>query len=222
MGAVQHLGRFLHGREEAEAARHEGDVVVDRLGHADNRERMAAPGGLLEQGIAAALRAVATDREQDVDLPPDQGVDRAADVNGAARGAEECAALLVDAGDDGRRQRDRIRADGRVEPLVAAPEPEHFPDAIAMLQLQENRADDVVQAGAQAAAGDDAGAGVRRIEEQPLARPGQLEEHLGRQGRLAGIPDDLLGNQQVVRHSPPDGRPESGLTENGNGHGTGS
>ena len=39
--AVDHLGRLLDGGEIAESPRNEGDVVVDRLRHADDGQRMA-------------------------------------------------------------------------------------------------------------------------------------------------------------------------------------
>ena len=42
-------------------------VVVDRLRDADHRERVALAPRLLEERVAAALRAVAADGEEDVD-----------------------------------------------------------------------------------------------------------------------------------------------------------
>ena len=40
--AIEHARRFLDGAEKSERARDEADVVVDRLRHADDRERVAA------------------------------------------------------------------------------------------------------------------------------------------------------------------------------------
>ena len=74
-----------------------------------------------------------------------------------------------------RRDRDRLDAARRVEPAVSAAEAEHFGDAIAVVQFKEERADDVVEARAQAPAGHDAGARLLRVEEEPLARAREFE-----------------------------------------------
>ena len=146
----QHLGGFLDGGEIAEGARHERHVVVDGLRDADHRQRVAALPGFLEQLVAAALRAVAADGEEDVHAAPDQVVHGEADVHRAARGAEHRAALLVDVVHELGRQHDRFRAAGGIQPLVAAAKAEHLLHAVGVVQFEEERADDVVQAGAQA------------------------------------------------------------------------
>ncbi len=84
VGAMQHLGRFLDRRQIAEGARDKGHVIINRLGNADDRQRMAAPLGFLEQGVAAALGAVAAEGEQDVHAAPDQVVHRQADIDRTA------------------------------------------------------------------------------------------------------------------------------------------
>ena len=63
----------------------------------------------------------------------------------------------------------------RDEPLVAVAETVDARDAVASGELRDDAADDVVQPRAQAAAGDDGGGGLGRIEEDLLARAGDLE-----------------------------------------------
>jgi hypothetical protein len=63
----------------------------------------------------------------------------------------------------------------RVEALVAVPDPENCGDSVVMVELQDDRPHDVVEARTEAAAGDDCGSNARRLEEQPLARAGSLQ-----------------------------------------------
>jgi hypothetical protein len=82
--------RLSRGRLEAEGALvDEVDVVVDRFGHAHHGDGQPAPGDLGGDGLGAAQRAVAPDREEDADAALDQRIDHAAEVLIAARRAQQ-------------------------------------------------------------------------------------------------------------------------------------
>lgn len=59
--------------------------------------------------------------------------------------------------------------------LVAVDEVDDFAHAMAVMQLEHKRADEVVEPGALAAAGEDASAGFLRFEEQAFAWASDLE-----------------------------------------------
>src|SRR5262249_17444824 len=64
---------------------------------------------------------------------------------------------------------------GPAPPPVTRAEPEDVADAVVVRQLQDQAADDVVQPGGQAAAGDDPHPGGRRVEEDALPGPARLQ-----------------------------------------------
>ena len=191
--AIEHARRFLDGAEKSERARDEADVVVDRLRHADDRERVAAFARFLEKIVPAALRAIAADGEEDVHAARDEVFHRAPYVHRPARRAENRAALLMNAIDELRRDLHRLDAARRIEPAVTAAKAEHLRDAVAVVQFEEERADDVVQPRTQPAARHDSRARLLRIEEKLLPRPRQLEL----QPRLRADLDSL-GNADLV------------------------
>ena len=69
------LLRDLERGGEAERAEDVHDVVVDRLGDADDGDLQSAAGDLFADCMGAALRAVAADAEQDVDALAVEEVD---------------------------------------------------------------------------------------------------------------------------------------------------
>ena len=86
---------------KAEALIDEHDVVVDRLGNADDGDlRRRARRSPRVICIAPAERAVAADDEQHVDAHLFQAIDDLGGVLLAARGAQDRAAMLVDVADD--------------------------------------------------------------------------------------------------------------------------
>jgi hypothetical protein len=91
--AIEHARGFLDSAEDSERARDEPDVVVESLWYADVRERVAATARFLVEIVRAALRAIATDGEENVHATRDEVVHRGADAHGAARGAEDRAAF---------------------------------------------------------------------------------------------------------------------------------
>ena len=76
---------------------------------------------------------------------------------------------------EARRNLNRFQAARRIEPTISAAETQHFGHAIAVMQFEKERADDVVQAGTKSAASDDSGARSFRIEEKFRERPGEFE-----------------------------------------------
>ena len=191
--AIEHARGFLDGAEESERARDEADVVVDGLRHADDGERVAAAARFLVEIVRAALRAVAADGEEDVHAARDEVVHRGADVHRTARGAENRAAFLMNAIDELRRDLHRLHAARGIEPAVAAAKAEHLGDAVAVVQFEKERADDVVEPGAQPAARHNARARLFRVEEKFRARAGQLELK-----SWLGTDFDPLGDAEVV------------------------
>ena len=94
------LGDFQR-RGEAERAKHIRDVVVDRLGNADDGDLQPATGDLFADLVSAALRAVAADAEQHVDPLAVEEIDHHGRILRPARTAEGRAAELVDFRDVG-------------------------------------------------------------------------------------------------------------------------
>src|SRR6476659_6321997 len=64
-----------------------------------------------------------------------------------------------------------------IEPAVTAAKAEHLLHAIAVVELEKERTNDVVQSGTKSAAGHDAGPRFLRVKEKLCARPGCLELH---------------------------------------------
>jgi hypothetical protein len=81
-----------------------------------------------------------------------------------------------------------------------------------MVQFEKEGTDDIIQAGAQSAAGDDAGAGPFGIEEQFCARASQLKKGPSRSRRLRAL-DDLFRDAEVVADRTSDWRGESRFTQ---------
>ena len=106
--------------------------------------------------LRAVQRAVAADHEQDVDAHLLEAVDDLLRVLAAARAAEDRAAVLVDAAHDvGVELHDLVPVAGD-EALVAVAEAEDPAHAVVARELHHQAADDVVEPGAETAAGDDA------------------------------------------------------------------
>ena len=91
--AIEHARGFLDRAKESERARDESDVVVDGLGDADDRERVAPAARFLVEIVRTALRAVATDGEENVNATRDEVIHRDAGIYRAARGAEDGASF---------------------------------------------------------------------------------------------------------------------------------
>jgi hypothetical protein len=71
----------------------------------------------------------------------------------------------VDVVDEFGRQHNRLLPAGGVETLKTAPEPKRLFHSVSVVQFVKQRADDVIQARAQPAAGDNPCPGSRGIKE---------------------------------------------------------
>ena len=120
--AVDRVGRDLHRGVEAEREVGAGDVVVDRLRHADHRQPV------LVQPAGDAHRVLAADRDDRVEAVLPHGRLHPLDavlvaVGVVARGGEDRAAERQDPGDGAHVER-HVAALG--EPRVAAPQADHL------------------------------------------------------------------------------------------------
>jgi len=179
-----HFDRRRKRALETEAAIDEVDVVVDGLGYDDDPDAQAAALDFRDDAHGSADAAVAADHEQDADAVGFQVVDHLRGFLRSAGRTQQCAAFVMDVRDRFRRQRHHLVAESRDEPLVAIAEAEDALHAVAARQFQHDSADDVVEAGAQSAAGNDAAPHRARVEENPVARTGQFE---GRQSADAAV-----------------------------------
>ena len=118
VGAVDDFLGFLNRREVAEGTVHVLHIVVDCFRDADDRDRQLAPLNLVNDGVRAALGAVAAHGEQDADAALLEEVDNNVGTDGPARGAEQGSAQLMNVVDDlgvqphrrRRKPRTRIRS----------------------------------------------------------------------------------------------------------------
>ncbi len=149
--------------------------------------------------LRPAQRPVAADGEEQADV---HAVERVHDLPGVlvpARGAQDGAAVFVDAADGRRVQLDRGVAVAVGEALVAVGEPEDVAHPVVVVQAEHDCADHVVEPRAEAAAGDDAALELGGVEVDLRARPGLLEgrhrpgrlECLAQQHRV-GLEHDLV------------------------------
>ncbi len=119
--------------------------------------------------------------------------------------AEDGAAELVDVGDGLRSEVDGGRAEFGKEAAIAVQESVDLGHAIAKEEFEGESADDVVETGTEAAAGDDGCAGFCGIEEDLAAGAGGLEDGKVGGGAIAGggggelvVEEDAVGFVDVV------------------------
>ena len=130
-------------------------------------------------------------------------VDHLARVLAAARAAEQRAALVVDRRHQLRPEAQRRVPEARDHALEAVAKAEDLLDAVGVGQLQHQPAHHVVDAGAEAAAGDDPAAQLGGVEEDAVARTGELERRQRRiplcdHTREAVVEQQPLGAPHVV------------------------
>ena len=166
--AVDRVGGDLHGGLEAEREVGAGEVVVDRLRDADHVD------AVVDQPAGDAERVLAADRDQRVDaLLGERGLELLEPalllVRVRPRGAEDRAAAVQDPARVLVGQLDRV-AGQHAGPAVA--EAEELV-AVHLDPLAHDRADDRVESGAVAAAGEDTdpghGAAALRTQSRRLA-----------------------------------------------------
>ena len=172
-GGLQALDRVGHGRDrgiEAEAALAACDVVVDRLGHADDGQ------AALGDAMRDRHRAVAADRHQRVE--PERarvgqrlrGARLVAQRVGLVAGAQHGATLHQDAADAVPVERPGLRRLAH-QAREAVADADHLGAALAQQRLGD-RADHRVESGAVAAAGQHAYAHGELLPVLALCRAG--------------------------------------------------
>ena len=153
------------GRLEAEGAADELEVVVNRLGDADDGDLEPPFRALLGEVARAAERSVAADAEEDVDVHPHERVNHLLDGLLATRRTKDRAALRVDRVDDVGVEHDRLVAEARDQPRVAVADAVDRLDAVVEGEDLDETLDDVVETGAEAARRHDADARPRGVVE---------------------------------------------------------
>ncbi len=124
-------------------------------------------GGRL-QGAAAA------DHEEDADVHALQGVRDFLDILGAAARSDHHTAAFVDVDHLVRGEVQHVIAVAGNEPAQAVAHAGNVAHTVAVVQLEHDRADDVVQPRAEPPAGDQGALELAGVEVDALARPGQL------------------------------------------------
>mmetsp|Transcript_25418 Transcript_25418/g.80175 ORF Transcript_25418/g.80175 Transcript_25418/m.80175 type:complete len:392 (-) Transcript_25418:786-1961(-) len=204
---VDGLLRLLGRGVEAEGPVYERDVVVDGLGHADDGALVADLRHRLEGLHRALVRAVAPEHEVLPDLPLLQGLRDLRVRRVPAVAHEHAAAQHVDVLHVVLRE--LLPAVVHDAALVAADDAVDLLHPVRVQHLHD-LADHGVEAGAEAAAGDDGrgGAGLLGVEVDDAARPPpeELQVLAGRgvggvpalEGlRAPGLPDHALRAQEL-------------------------
>src|SRR5271155_5738656 len=169
---------FDRGREcalEAKAAIDEVNVVVDRLRNGDHSDRKLAPLDFCHESHGSPQGAVAADDEEHPDPELLQRGHHDRGVLIAARSAERRSALVVQTGNEVRRQLHGPGSESGYQPCVAVSEADDVLDAVASVELEDQTANDVVDPGAKSPARHDAAAQATRLEEDAIAGSRQLE-----------------------------------------------
>ena len=156
--------------------------------------------------------AVAADEKEDADVDAVQGVHDLAGVLGAPGGGQDGAAEDVDVGHRLGGEVHQVVAVFGDEPLEAVAHPVDVPHLVEVVELQDDGPDDVVGAGAQAAAGDDGAVHLGGVEVDlgPGAGHFKGEGLLSRRQALQvvqGVVDQDLVRVLRQRFFPPPGRP---------------
>src|SRR4026209_1289003 len=136
---------------------------------------MAATSRFLVEIVRAPLRAIAADGEENIHLARDQFVHRPAIIDGTSRRTEDCPAFLMNAIHKLRREFHRLRAALRIESSVTAPQTKHVINAVAIMQLEKEGTNDVVEAAAQSPAGHNSCARFLSLKKKFRSRPRQFE-----------------------------------------------
>ena len=179
MRAVEDLVGLGDGGLETKTAVDEVDVIINGLGDTDDGKGQTTPGDFIGNGMGALERAVPADAEQDVDLERNERVHHLGGILHAARGTEDRAAVGVDVLDVLQAQELGRAGGARDQAGVAVADTIDLVHAIPVVQFHGQGADDIVEAGAEPAAGDNGGAGLGRIKEDRLARAGLFESPFG-------------------------------------------
>lgn len=175
VGALDGLRGLEHRGLEAEGLGDEVDVVVDGLRDADDRHLQPPLADLLADAQRGLHGAVAADDEQGADVAPLQEVH---DFLGGLRppgGPEDGAPEPVDVGHGGGGELKELVLVLGDEPFQAVGDAKDGRHVVGVVALEDDGPYDVVDPGAQAAAGHDGALGPRRVEVEAAAGAGGLE-----------------------------------------------
>jgi hypothetical protein len=177
VGGGHGFGGAGDGGLEAEGLVDVQKVVVDGLRNADDGYLEVPAQNLLGDVEGALLRAVAADREEHIEIEPLDRVDYVAHaVASSPRRAQEGAAHLVyfvhGFGVEGPHA-DVVLGQ---EALVSVADARDAAHPVAEPQVAHDRPDDIVDAGAETAAGDDARVDVAGVEVDALPGPCLLQK----------------------------------------------
>ena len=175
-GGLDRLGGLGERRGEAEALADVRDVVVDRLGHADDADRQAPRARSRREMLWAPRIEPSPPMTMRMSMSSSTSRSTIAAGSWAPRDVPSTVPprSLMRATDSGVSVHDVVAELGD-QAGVAVLEADHVAYAVVGVELEHDRADDVVEAGAQSAAGDDADLGGGRVEEDLLSRAARLE-----------------------------------------------
>ena len=163
MGAGgEHPGHVDRGLE-SEGFVDEGDVVVDRLGDGDDADGETAPRRFLCDIVGAARRAVSADAEENVDVHSGECIDHHDGIFRAAGAAEDGSAGFMNVIGIGVVEQNRLKFVIGVEAAIAVADAIDQRHAVLNAQRAGEKFDDVVEAGAEAAGGEDGRFGPCRV-----------------------------------------------------------
>ena len=173
-------------------------VVVDGFGDPHHTDFQAPLGNGLRYFGGGHERAVATDHEQNADMVHLQAIDHPIDLLGTARGAQNRPPHVHDGGHPIRFQIQKFVVVFGDEPFQSVADTVDVLDPVAVVQLQHNGPDDIVQTRAQATAGRDGTTQLGGIEIDLAPRTGQFE---GRREQSVG--DHLFNVRSLyIDHHP--------------------
>ena len=214
--AAQDLAGHLERGDEAEAQLYERHVVIDGLGNPDHGLGKTTLLDLLLDCMGAALRAIATNAEQDVDLSRVHEVHHDGRLLRTAGASEHGSTEVMNVSDESLGHEGGLEPRVRVEPSVAVSDPENAANAIVVRELEEPGTDHVVQSRTKSAAGHECRRGFSRIEEKLVPWPRLFEgEHLRLRCVFAYVPLHAHPNRLISKHPAPglEGRLELAWTQ---------
>lgn len=213
VGAFDNFRSAGDGGVEAEGFSDVGEVVVNGFGDADNGHFQFSFFDFFGDFQGTALGSVSADGEEDVQVQAFHGVDNARDIGAAPRRSEVGAPELMDVVHDVRREFFNSVSEFRVESFVTVGDAGDAPDIVLIPKSPDDGANNIVESGAESAAGDNPGVDVLRVKVDlfpgagffqavgtgKLKRFSRIELVRGFQPENGGIIRDIIGHGITVR-----------------------